>query len=403
MTDIIDLIDQVTAPTCGSCAKPLRADGPSLDFCGEVCAEAWRRQHGEPLDHASSAGGWNAGPITPPESSAYGLPQALVPHPSYTAPDAASLAAGVAYIASRCGRSEQPNFLPTTPLPGFRMELTDGRRWPVPDGSSPGVPSPTAVLIGGQHHGETMGVPNPPRHTLEIIEAVWPERILFDSDLHVEAQRVVYRLMCHNGAHWCYVDPRPAAPQRTVHVEGHEPLAIDYHHHDAQRDTWWVTITGRHRGVVWQLPGELLADGTALSVWFAERSRDGGVPSFWPNAADWRTAVDRVEDFRRLRDGSWDVTDQRPPWQQSAIRDALLAAITRIREALLPEPRTIELTREQWETMRSQEPSMRGLDRGPLPGDQVFGRQIVMVDRHEDSTIGQGQAARPYRDMRHCP
>lgn len=360
MTDIIDLIDQVTAPTCGSCANPLRADGPSLDFCGEVCAEAWNA-------------GW-----TP--SLMDRVPEGFVSRPIRFLNDAP-----LAYVDGPWHTrfsSEQPNFLPTTPLPGFRMELTDGRRWPVPDGSSPGVPSPTGVLIGGQHHGETIGVPNPPRHTLEILEAAWPQLAPSDSDLHVEAQRVVYRLMCHDGAHWCYVDPRPAAPQRTVYVEGHEPLTIDYHHHDLPRDAWWVTITGRHRGVVCELSGEILANGTAVSRWFAERSRVSG----WP-----------------ATDGSWDVTDQRPPWQQSAIRDALLAAITRIREALLPEPRTIEMTREQWETMRSQEPSMRGQDRGPLPGDQIFGRQIVMVDRHEDSTIGQGQAARPYRDMRHCP
>lgn len=196
--------------------------------------------------------------------------------------------------------SEQPTFLPTTPLPGFRMELTDGRTWPVPpsDGSSPGGAPATAMLIGGQHHGETIGVPNPPRHTLEIIEAAWPQLGPTDSDLHVEVQRVVYRLMCHNGAHWCYVDPRPAAPQRTVHVEGHEPLTVNYHHHDFPRDAWWATITGRHRGVVCELPDELLTNDRAVSRWFAERSRTSG----WP-----------------VTDGSWDVTDQRPPWRHDLL------------------------------------------------------------------------------------
>jgi hypothetical protein len=49
VTDIIELIDEVTAPSCGSCGAALRPDGPSADYCGETCADAWRRQHGEPL------------------------------------------------------------------------------------------------------------------------------------------------------------------------------------------------------------------------------------------------------------------------------------------------------------------------------------------------------------------
>lgn len=248
VTDIIDLIDQVTAPTCGWCQTPLRPDGPSRDFCGEVCQAQWT------LRCASRDADVDA------DEAAFALATGgLIPSPAEFRPQRASHVPSIAYDDhpwhTRFG-SEQPTFLPTTPLPGFRMELTDGRRWPA------------------QH----------------------------------------------------------------VHADG------------------------------------TVHDGLAMRCYYTPPG-----------------------------DGSWDVTEQRPPWQQSAIRDSLLAAITRLREALLPEPRTIEMTREQWETMRSQEPSMRGLDRGPLPGDQIFGRQIVMVDRHEDSTIGQGQAARPYRDMRHCP
>lgn len=40
--DIIATIDEVTAPQCGWCNKPLRADGPSDYFCNEQHQTAWR-------------------------------------------------------------------------------------------------------------------------------------------------------------------------------------------------------------------------------------------------------------------------------------------------------------------------------------------------------------------------
>jgi hypothetical protein len=40
--DIIAAIDEVTAPQCGWCNKPLRADGPSDYFCNEQHQMAWR-------------------------------------------------------------------------------------------------------------------------------------------------------------------------------------------------------------------------------------------------------------------------------------------------------------------------------------------------------------------------
>lgn len=42
-------VDDVTAPTCGTCTAPLRPDGPSLDFCNDECSLAWYRTQGEPL------------------------------------------------------------------------------------------------------------------------------------------------------------------------------------------------------------------------------------------------------------------------------------------------------------------------------------------------------------------
>ena len=40
--DIIAAIDEITAPQCGWCNKPLRADGPSDYFCNEQHQMAWR-------------------------------------------------------------------------------------------------------------------------------------------------------------------------------------------------------------------------------------------------------------------------------------------------------------------------------------------------------------------------
>jgi hypothetical protein len=222
VTDIIDRIDEITAPTCGWCQTPLRPDGAALDFCGELCQGQWTLRCAGQDD------------TTLGELSA---------------------------LRSRTPRIDSE---------GARYATTVG---PIP--SAAAVPS-TAVLIGGQHHGQTIGIPQPPRSTLEIIEAVAaPYR--FDRN-SPDAVRVAYQLKCHNGVHWCYVDPRPAAPQRTVHVEGREPLTIDYHHYDEPRDVWWVTITGRHRGVLCEVTGELLANGP-VSAWFAERSRDHGWPT----------------------------------------------------------------------------------------------------------------------------
>lgn len=121
------------------------------------------------------------------------------------------------------------------------------------------TPPATAVLIGGQGHGHTIGTPNPPRPTFVVDE---------------DGQRVTYRLAGHNGAHWCYVDTRPAASS-TVLVHNRQPLTINHHHRDLQRDASWVTITGRGRGVLCELPNEILADPTAISAWFDERHPTG--------------------------------------------------------------------------------------------------------------------------------
>lgn len=47
-TDIIAAIDEVTAPQCGWCNKPLREDGPSADFCNEQHQMAWQDGTGTP-------------------------------------------------------------------------------------------------------------------------------------------------------------------------------------------------------------------------------------------------------------------------------------------------------------------------------------------------------------------
>lgn len=47
--DILDRIDEVTAPVCGACAETIGPDGPSLYFCDDRCSDSWHRTQGEPL------------------------------------------------------------------------------------------------------------------------------------------------------------------------------------------------------------------------------------------------------------------------------------------------------------------------------------------------------------------
>lgn len=49
MTDILDLIDEVTAPICGWCQLALSADGPSEHFCDDVCQFEWQQLRGVAL------------------------------------------------------------------------------------------------------------------------------------------------------------------------------------------------------------------------------------------------------------------------------------------------------------------------------------------------------------------
>lgn len=214
MTDIIDLIDQVTAPTCGHCTKPLRPDGPSADFCGEVCAEAW-----------------NAG-LSPWLSE---------PPPSWEGPLASMVAVPQpAVVDLRPFSGEQPTFLPTTPLPGFRMELTDGRTWPVPP------PLPLFILAG--HIGEA--------------------RRFAQDDLHLSPLS------------WHYVhetrDPYLLGVSRRWR---YLTVGTFWERHDAHDIYEYVTLSRRL----------LRAEPADLD------------------------ALARVQ--RSPVDGSWDVTEQRPPWQ----------------------------------------------------------------------------------------
>lgn len=47
--DILDAIDAVTAPVCGTCTEPLDPAGPSIYFCDDLCSDSWHRTQGEPL------------------------------------------------------------------------------------------------------------------------------------------------------------------------------------------------------------------------------------------------------------------------------------------------------------------------------------------------------------------
>lgn len=49
MTDILDLIDEATAPACGWCDCRLLGDGPSEYFCDDECQFEWQRLRAETL------------------------------------------------------------------------------------------------------------------------------------------------------------------------------------------------------------------------------------------------------------------------------------------------------------------------------------------------------------------
>lgn len=215
MTDIIDLIDQVTAPTCGHCTKPLRPDGPSQDFCGEVCAEAWK----------AGLSPWLSEP-----PSWYGPLASIVPRPAV-----------VDLRAPAEQEREQPAFLPTTPLPGFRMELTDGRTWPVPP------PLPLFILAG--HIGEARRFA---QDDLRLSPLSWH---------YVHDTRDRYLLGVSR--RWRYLT-----------------VGTFWERHDAHDIYEYVTLS---RGLLRAEPGDIDA-----------LTRENRPPAV---------------------DGSWDVTDQRPPWQ----------------------------------------------------------------------------------------
>lgn len=42
-------VDEVTAPTCGTCARTLDPDGPSMYFCDDACSQRWHETQAEPL------------------------------------------------------------------------------------------------------------------------------------------------------------------------------------------------------------------------------------------------------------------------------------------------------------------------------------------------------------------
>ncbi|WP_409186460.1 hypothetical protein F9C11_20415 [Amycolatopsis sp. VS8301801F10] len=56
MTDIVDLIDEVTTPVCGWCSVPLSSDGASLDFCTEDCHTRWHAERSERLVGSGECG-----------------------------------------------------------------------------------------------------------------------------------------------------------------------------------------------------------------------------------------------------------------------------------------------------------------------------------------------------------
>lgn len=120
MTDIIALIDEVTTPHCGWCRNPLAEDGPSRDFCGEVCQGQWTLR--------------------------CAAPDAEVDNEAFT------LATGGLAPVPAVGAL--PRFPRATGAAASNLSATLRRL--------SGVVPPTAVLIGGQRHGTTIAVTDQP-------------------------------------------------------------------------------------------------------------------------------------------------------------------------------------------------------------------------------------------------
>lgn len=232
MTDIIDRIDAVTAPVCASCTRPLRDDGPSGDFCGETCAETWRRRQGEPLDDISLL---------------------YIPHPG--ARTSLGVYAGAQRVTAEISR----------------MEWTD---------TPPEQRRPVAQFLGGARHGQTIGLADPPPVTIETVETVdaadGPP--LFTSD-HVTATRRVYRRDHYHGDRWYYI--ADGVTIRPIPATDHHPeLTVEYLHQDSPCDRWAVRISDGEFWLLGDLPNELLHDTEALAAWFVGRKMDAaGHPS----------------------------------------------------------------------------------------------------------------------------
>lgn len=322
--DIIDLIDEVTAPTCGQCGTTLRPDGPSAEFCDEHCQESWHQSRIPPpsslLDRLTPDGraaleaaadrlgladspwsfGYATGDTVPsrlgegirgstptPSCTLDSVRELLVqcdrdcvPRPSVLRLTHQQFADLTMNIPVRADGGHLPDGTRLTsrgPLYGIPIEIVD-RYEDSTIGVAQTAPAPTtAMLIGGQRHGRIINVPNPPRHRIDFAETVIPNRILFDADLTRGVEYVHYDLIGHNGTHWCYVDTRPAAPTRTVNG-ALGALTVRFHRQDFQRLTSWVTISDPRRGVVCELPDELVYDDAAVVALFTERGRSDDVP-----------------------------------------------------------------------------------------------------------------------------
>lgn len=221
MTDIIDLIDQVT--TCGSCRTPLAADGPCGDFCGEVCAERWRRRHGEPLGPDDPAG--RADDL----AGAYQLPcgrRLTVQH------DTAGFAAmQMCRVAERFPTGDKFQWvMPLSQLTemaadlvaletiwdlAIKSELGRAQRRTFPDGSwdvteqrPPWRSDPLARVVGGSLNGQVIGVPPRPRPVLEMATAGGMEQyelLVSTSD----GENYLYRYVHMPTGHVTYIEEQP--------------------------------------------------------------------------------------------------------------------------------------------------------------------------------------------------
>jgi hypothetical protein len=333
LTDIIDLIDQAITPTCAQCGAEL-GDSLSNYYCGPDCQKAWNEARSVPLVGYREPSDLEAhysnqielaNPETMPDRPDDGYDGYTVVSETPARDPFRSLRDRTRGLpaARRIVVTSNPCNPGGTSLPSY---LTDDRtyRWFGPrrthllDTGAPWIRSlitpalgdyvnsirleqrtdtPTvAMFIGGSRHGQTIPVTARPQQTIEVYVTRAPtlsDAALFLADT-IRFERRFYHLSHHAHGYWYYLYDQhndTVVPATDRHPE----LTIERYHQDFPRDTSSARVTDGEFHVVGNFPNQLLADHPALRAWFAHH---------------------RTIETQRVTDGSWEITEPRPPFRR---------------------------------------------------------------------------------------